>query len=113
VAFFAQQDASLKGVAMAFQPLFASLMSCRMVLSLRDTEMLAVQSAAASLATKSFWKTGYTGGEDEHSRQTANRDYDFETARQNDSYQMNGSTGAGILRTGPALPGYPEPVAVQ
>lgn len=58
VAFFAQQDSSLKGAAMAFQFLFASLISCRMVLSLRDTEMLAVQSAAGSKRPRPSGKQG-------------------------------------------------------
>lgn len=65
VAFFAQQDQSLKGSAMAFQFLFASLMSCRMVLSLRDKDILTAQSAIASFPTKSFWRAGYTGNEQE------------------------------------------------
>lgn len=64
VVFFAQKDAALKGSAMAFQFLFSSLMSCRLVLSLRDSEAKVFQHAAASLVTRSYWKNGPSDGGD-------------------------------------------------
>lgn len=63
VVFFVQKDVALKGSAMAFQFLFSSLMSCRLVLSLRDSEATVFQHAAASLVSRSFWKSG-TGAMD-------------------------------------------------
>ena len=57
VAFFVQKIDKLQPSAMAFQFLISSLMSSRLVLSLRDSEATAFNSAAASIATRSFWKT--------------------------------------------------------
>lgn len=116
VAFFAQQDSSLKGSAMAFQFLFASLMSCRMVLSLRDIEMLTVQSAAASLATRSFWKTGYTGNEDEKNGNTGGRRVrDDEAGHALDNLSNNGKEDlqSGFSRNGVPLPTYVDPLTIQ
>lgn len=113
VAFFAQSDSSLKGSAMAFQFLLASLCSCRLVLSLRDSEALAVTSAAASLATKSFWKTGFSGeNEQEESHRAYNQrngTFDIENSQ---SFPMQ-PQHSDRPRTGAALPTYVEPIAVQ
>lgn len=110
VAFFAQGDASLKGAAMAFQFLFASLMSCRLVLSLRDSESLAMQSAAASLATKSFWRTGMTPMDSGNS--TVNRRNVMSDEERNESFAMKAQEWEQSTR-GDASPKYSIPGAVQ
>ncbi|KAK9898074.1 hypothetical protein P389DRAFT_210424 [Cystobasidium minutum MCA 4210] len=110
VAFFAQGDASLKGAATAFQFLFASLMSCRLVLSLRDSESLAMQSAAASLATKSFWRTGMTPMDSGNS--TVNRRNVMSDEERNESFAMKAQEWEQSTR-GDASPKYSIPGAVH
>jgi hypothetical protein len=113
VAFFAQQDTSLKGSAMAFQFLVASLMSCRLVLSLRDTEATSMNSAAASVATLSFWKTGHGGNEPDASQRSRAVHIlgDEEAGNTADVIHMN-KRNRGHTTNG-TVPAYAEPLPVQ
>lgn len=84
-----------------------------MVLSLRDKEAISVPSAAASLATKSFWKTGHAGGDGNVSSQALNRTWDTETGRQHNSYAMTGSVTVGSPKSDFAMPAFPDPIPIQ